>query len=411
VKLPEILKVHDFTVLFSGRILSAMAMQAQAVIVGWHVYELSHDPLMLGLIGLCEAIPAIGFAFLAGHVVDSQRPSLIYKMSLFILLLNAFMLEISTLTSLNIDAHQRISLLFVGVFISGMVRSFTGPSVFSLISHVVPRPKLGQAAAMNSWAFQMAAIFGPALGGMLYSTAGSTVAFLFPTALLALSCLAITRFSASARAMKSSFAREAFLKSVWSGIQFTMSQKVLLSTMILDMFSVLFGGAVAVLPMFSDQVLHAGSAGLGWLRAAPSVGSGIVALYLAVNPLKAISGRMLLWVVAGFGLMTALFAVSTHFAMAFLFLAMSGAFDGVSMVIRNTILQLLTPESMRGRVSSLSSIFITSSNEIGAFESGVAARFLGLVPSILFGGTMTLVVVGLTATLSPGLRKTKIQPS
>jgi hypothetical protein len=180
--------------------------------------------------------------------------------------------------------------------------------------------------------------------------------------------------------------------------------------MTLDMFSVLFGGATAILPMFSDQVLHAGSFGLGLLRAAPSVGSGIIAVFLAIRPLRIISGRMLLYMVGGFGLCIVAFALSTSFIPAFIFLALSGAFDGVSMVIRGTILQLLTPGNMRGRISSLSLIFITSSNEIGAFESGLAARVLGLIPSLIFGGTMTLMIVGGTSWLSPGLRRTRIRP-
>jgi predicted MFS family arabinose efflux permease len=174
------------------------------------------------------------------------------------------------------------------------------------------------------------------------------------------------------------------------------------------MFSVLFGGAVAVLPIYADQILHVGSMGLGFLRAAPSVGSVCVALVIAFRPMRVISGLTLLWVVAGFGASTLLFSVSTNFWLSLVFLMGVGAFDGVSMVIRSTILQLLTPENMRGRVSSVSSVFITSSNEIGAFESGAAARLMGLVPSVFFGGAMTLIVVALTAWLSPELRHTRI---
>jgi MFS family permease len=291
-----------------------------------------------------------------------------------------------------------------------MVRSFTAPSVFSLISHVVPKGLQAEAAAWNSSAIQLAAIFGPALGGLLYGHFGPLTAFAAPPVFMVGALFLQTLFSENTRTMRSPSQREPFFASVHSGIRFALQQKVLLSSMTLDMFSVLFGGAVAILPVFSDQVLHAGSEGLGFLRAAPSVGSAVMALFLALRPLRMISGRMLLMAVAGFGLCILGFAVSREFWLTFFFLAASGAFDGVSMVIRNTLLQLYTPAHMRGRISSLSLIFITSSNEIGAFESGVAARLLGLIPSILFGGAMTLFVVGTTAWLSPELRRTRFKP-
>lgn len=405
-----VLKIADFRVVFSARLLATMSLQAQAVIVGWHVYELSHDPLLLGLIGLAEALPAIGFAFLSGHVVDNRRPASVYRISVAILVVNAFILWVTTLASTPLTEHWRLVLIFVAVFVSGMVRSFTSPSLFAMISHIVPKRLQSEASAWNSWGFQMAAILGPAMGGLAYGALGATFAFAIPPILMLLNLILVQFFSADTVAMMSPSRREPFFASVKSGIQFVLRQKVLLSSMTLDMFSVLFGGAVAILPMFSDQILHAGSTGLGFLRAAPSLGSGMIALYLAFRPLKTISGKLLLQVIAGFGAMTVLFAFSTNFWMAFLCLTATGMFDGVSLVIRNTILQLLTPDHMRGRVSSLSLIFITSSNEIGAFESGLAARVLGLVPSILFGGIMTLSIVGSTAWLSPQLRRTRIRP-
>ena len=405
-----VLRIPDFSILFVGRILATMSLQAQAVMVGWHVYELSKDPLLLGLIGLCEAIPAIGFAFIAGHVVDNRRPAQIYRIAVAVLVLNSLLILSTTLPGLPLSAGTSVVVLFVGVFISGMARSFTSPSVFALIAHIVPRPLLPEAAAWNSWCFQIAAIAGPALGGVLYGTCGPTIAFSFPPILMLAAFVAIQFFSRSTFAIRSESVREPFVTSIRSAVRFAVGQKVLLSSMTLDMFSVLFGGAVAILPMFSDQVLHAGSVGLGFLRSAPSFGSALVVLLMALFPLKVISGRMLLCAVGGFGLCIVGFAFSTHFVPAFIFLALSGAFDGVSMVIRNTILQLLTPQNMRGRISSLSLIFITSSNEIGAFESGVAARFLGLIPSIIFGGVMTLGIVLGTSWAAPELRATRIRP-
>jgi MFS family permease len=406
----EILKFKDFRILFVMRVLSIMSLQAQAVIVGWHVYALSHDPLLLGLIGLAEAVPAIGFAFLSGHVVDNRRPLSIYRLAIWILVLNAAMIWITALPVMPLDAKVRLGILFFAVFISGMVRSFTSPSTFALISHIVPRKNLSEASALNTWAFQCANIVGPAIGGLLYGSFGVVVAFSFPLVMMSLSLIPLYFFSHSTVIMQSQNQREAFLTSVLSGVRFALGQKVLLSAMTLDMVSVFFGGAVAVLPMFSDQVLHTGSTGLGLLRAAPSVGSGVVAFFLAFFPLRTISGRDLLVVVAGFGLCIIGFAFSNTFALAFFFLVVSGVFDGVSMVIRNTILQLLTPTAMRGRISSLSLIFITSSNEIGAFESGVAAKILGLLPSLVFGGAMSLLVVATTVWRAPELRKARIQP-
>jgi hypothetical protein len=235
------------------------------------------------------------------------------------------------------------------------------------------------------------------------------VAFALPAIFQVLASLLINRLSKECKNLKSSEKREPFLKAVRSGLHFAFGHRVLLSAMALDMFSVFFGGAVAVLPIYADRVLHVGSQGLGLLRAAPSAGSALVAVGIVLYPTKlSISGRVLLIVVAGFGASTLAFAVSTHFALSLFFLAASGAFDGVSMVIRATLLQILTPTHMRGRVSSVNSVFITSSNEIGAFESGVAARILGVIPSVIFGGVMTLLVVACTAFFVPELRKTRI---
>ena len=385
-----------------------MGLESQAIMVSWLVYELSHDPLLLGLIGLAEAIPAIGFSFWAGHVVDNRKPAWVYRLATLTLIFNSLLIWITAVAPMPLNT--RLVLLFVGVFISGMVRSFTGPATFALISHIVPRAQMAEASAFNSGAFQLASVIGPAAGGIIYGELGAPIAFAFPIVFLLITAFMQMRFSTSTREMRSEAKREPFVESVRGGIRYVFEHKALLAPMVLDMFSVLFGGAVAVLPIFSDEILHAGSKGLGFLRAAPSVGAALIAIILVYRPLRTISGKVLLVVVTGFGLATIAFGLSRSFALAFFFLALSGLFDGISMVIRNTILQLLTPNHMRGRISSLSSIFITSSNEIGAFESGVAARYLGLIPSIVVGGSLTLLVVGVTAWLSPELRHTSIRP-
>jgi MFS family permease len=402
------LAIADFRILALTRLFSTMALQIQAVIVGWQIYQLRPDPLLLGLAGLIEAAPAIGAAFVSGHIVDVHRPANVFRLSLLTLCANATLMFAAVLARGGLSTNSILFLLYLGIFISGAARSFSSPAVFTIVPQVVPRSLIGSAAAWNSSMFQFAAILGPAIGGLSYGFAGAEFAFAIPVALQMAALVAVSGLSPATRAMKSRVAHEPFLRSVRAGVRFAFGQRVLLSAMALDMFSVLFGGAVAVLPIFADQVFKTGSTGLGLLRAAPSVGSVIVALWLAVKPMRVISGRALLLVVAGFGAATIGFAATSNFYVALFFLAVSGAFDGVSMVIRQTILQLLTPEHMRGRVSALSSVFITSSNEIGAFESGIAARVLGLVPSVIFGGTMTLIVVATAAWLAPELGRTRI---
>ncbi len=406
-KRPAIFQSQDFLVLFLTRIFVSLSLLAQAVIVGWQIYKIRPDPLLLGLMGFIEAVPAISCSFVSGHLVDIHRPAKIYQLSLLVLFLNACMIFYAGANS-GLPADLRLVLLFAGIFISGAARSFTSPSVFSLIPQVVPRNMLPASSAWNSSAYQFAAIVGPSLGGLVYGFCGVAQAFLMPPFFMLMALVVLFFLSAQTKELKSKTKREPFIQSIQAGIRFAFVNKVLLSTMALDMFSVLFGGAVAILPLFADQVLHVGSTGLGLLRSAPAAGSALVLLYLAFKPLKFISGRMFLIVVAGFGLATVLFALSKTLMWAMIFLAVSGAFDGISMVIRGTILQLLTPDHMRGRVSSLSSIFITSSNEMGAFESGLAAKLFGTVPSVVFGGGMTLLIVAMTAYFTPELARTKI---
>jgi MFS family permease len=404
-----VLQIRDFRILIQTRWTISMAMQIQAVVVGWQIYQIRPEALLLGLIGLAEAFPAIICSFLAGHIVDTHRPLTVYRISLLVLFLNSCVLWLVASNLIPLSPSTQLVLMYLAVFVSGAARSFSTPAVFALVPQLIPRNLIGASAALNSSAYQFASIVGPAIGGLVYGVFGVHTAFALIPIFAFLSLLGSGMLSAKARELKSSHKREPFNQSIRAGIQFVMQEKVLLSAMTLDMFSVLFGGAVAVLPIYADQVLHVGATGLGLLRAAPSLGSLIVALWMATQPMKVVSGLTLLWVVAGFGACILGFGISTNFAISLIFLAASGAFDGVSMVIRGTILQLLTPDRVRGRVSALSSVFITSSNEIGAFESGVAASVLGLVPSVVIGGAMTLVVVAITAWGFPQLRKTRIE--
>lgn len=402
------LSYRDFRLLMLGRLAVVMSWQVQAIGVSWFVYDLTKSPYMLGMIGLTEAIPAIGGSLFSGHIVDQSRPYVILLMSTVVQLVFCLMLFVGIQPEMPVSSDALLILLFAGIFVSGAVRSFATPSVFSLISKTVPKELFASASAFSASTFQFAMVVGPAIGGFVYGWAGRGSAFALPVILVTLGGISWRAMGPGAHTFASGIQREKFVPSFINGLRFAFEKPVLLTAMTLDMFSVLFGGAVAVLPIFADQIFHVGPEGLGILRAAPSIGSVIVGLFLALYPLKVMTGRLLLWMVAGFGVCTLGFALSTHFWLGLFFLGFAGAFDGVSMVIRQTILQVLTPDSMRGRLSALNSVFVTSSNEIGAFESGVAAQVMGLVPSVVFGGIMTLLIVSGVAIFSKSLKETRI---
>lgn len=400
----DVLKNRNFRHLLATRLCAIFALQCQAVIVGWQVYTLTHDPFTLGLIGLTEAVPAIIFALFAGHIVDKSRPHFIFRNCLVALCIISLVLLVVAGRHTSLSDRSIVNVMFLGVFLSGLTRSFIMPSSFTLLTRIIAREHIAAASAWMSSGFQLAAITGPAVAGLVYGGYGSTIAWFLPFAFLSCSVIAISSMHAEHRRFKNADSREPALKSIAAGWHFVIGNRILLPIMALDMFAVLFGGAVAVLPVFADQVLHLGSEGLGLLRAAPAAGSIITALYFALKPMKAIRGSVLLGVITGFGIAMIGFALSTHFIPAIVFLALSGAFDSISMVIRGALMQLLIPDTMRGRVSALNSMFIISSNEIGAFESGTAAHVMGLIPSLIFGGCMTLLVVGVTAVKGRELR-------
>ena len=403
----SVLRLHDFRLLLLTRLFGTMAMSGQAIIVGWQIYSLTKDPFMLGLAGLAEALPAIVCALFAGHWIDRNRPHFIFISAIAILALN--MLILLFVAGGIIHTPNIIIWLFAGVFISGIARSFVQPASFALNGKIVPRVEMSAASSWLISAFQIGAVSGPALAGLIYGGYGARSAWVMVTFLMVSELFLLAAMSKETRHYHSGKKTELFTRSIAEGWKFIWQSHTLLSVMALDMFAVLFGGAVAMLPAYADQVLHVGSEGLGALRAAPAFGAGITALLLALWPMKNIHASTLLWVVVGFGFCIIGFGLSTWFWLSMAMLALSGVFDSVSMVIRSTLMQLLIPDHMRGRVSSVNSMFIISSNEIGAFESGLAARLLGLVPSVIFGGIGTLVVVSLTALLSPKLRKTVIQ--
>jgi len=393
------LRSPDFRRILFSYATATVAREAQIVVVGWQVYARTGDPLTLGLIGLAEALPFIGVALYAGHLADRATRRTIALAGTFGILLSAIALLLFTLGD-----YTAIWPIYVVIFLSGIARSFTRPAVTALSAEVIDRDIYPNAVAWRSSTWQFAAILGPALGGLAYGLIGPAGAYAGVSALLVVSLLFIA--AVTHRLMPVFDNAIPMSESLRAGIKFIMADPVMLGAMTLDLFAVLFGGAVALLPAFA-KMLSAGPEGLGMLRAAPAIGSILIGLWIAHRPPMRRAGVTLFVVVAIFGLLMISFALSRNFWLSFGILIASGMADNVSVIIRGTLLQTRTPSDMLGRVSSVNQIFIGASNEIGAFESGVAARLLGVVPSVIFGGTMTLVVVGWMAMRFPVLRKLK----
>jgi MFS family permease len=374
----------------------------QAVIVGWQMYAATRDPLALGLIGLSEALPFIGLALFAGHAADRLNRKRVTIVTLSVLFLLALGLLAITLRSPD-HIPVRVWPIFVIIAVSGVARSFLTPSRQALSAEIVPRAIWRSAIAWRGSIWQFAAVLGPALGGLLYGFAGAHVAYMVDAGMLAvgITCIAMIRYTP--RVVEPS--TESISRALTSGLRHVFSQPIVLSAITLDLFAVLFGGAIALLPIFVSEILHAGPEALGLLQAGPASGALLMSLVLAHRPPRHKVGVQMLSAAAVFGLCMIGFALSRNLVLSFALLAVSGMADIVSVVIRSTLLQVLTPDHLLGRVSAVNSIFVGSSNEIGAFESGVAARLLGVVPSVVFGGAMTLVVVATIAWRAPSLRK------
>ncbi len=378
----------------------------QAVIVGWQIYEITKDPLSLGLIGLAEAIPSISVLFFSGHITDTNDRKKIVMASVFLMSFCSLLLLIVSSGSLDLSDSATVYSIYGVIFLSGIGRGFSAPSFFAFVSQLVPKEVLPNAITWNTSTWQTGAVSGPAIGGLLYGFAGATVTY---STILAFWIAAIFLILPISRKPKPEVTDEQSLtEKLTAGLKFVFRKKVILGAISLDLFAVLFGGAVALLPIFAGEILNVGPQGLGALRAAPSVGAVIMAIFMTRRPLTGNAGRNLLIGVFGFGICIIIFGLSRNFFLSFAALLLSGAFDSVSVVIRATIIQLMTPDNMKGRVSAVNSIFIGSSNEIGAFESGVAAKLLGTVPSVLFGGAMTLLIVTFVTIVSPRLRKLRL---
>jgi MFS family permease len=395
---------HAFLKLLAFRIQIVLAYQIMAVVVGWHIYEITHDTLALGLIGLAEVLPYFCSALFAGHAVDHFYTRRIFgTLAATMLCLNALTLA---LVSLGLIGGNPSLWIYGSIAFTGVARAFIAPSYSTLFAFILPRHEYARASGIGSAVFQSGLVIGPALGGLLVGFASKSVAYSIATLLCLGSAMAM--LSLRVKEPKKSESTPVFT-SIGEGLRFVFSNQIVLGALTLDMFAVLFGGAVAMLPAFIQDVYHLGPEGLGIMRAAPAVGAIFTGLWLTRHPINLHAGRWLLWAVAGFGICIIGFALTTYFWIAAILLLLSGIFDGISVVMRTTILQLATPDSMRGRVSAINGIFIGSSNELGAFESGLAARFMGLVPSVIFGGLMTLSVVGITAKFAPQLRRLELK--
>jgi MFS family permease len=397
-------KIPNFRWFIMGRFFLTIAIQMQSVIIGWQVYSITKDPFSLGLIGLAEAIPFLSMALFAGHVADKVRRKRIIVSATCIYLICA---SILLLMSYQVDGSIGLLLLYIVISITGVSRAFFYPAQAAYMAQIVPREFYTNSSTWNSTVWHIAAVSGPALGGLIYGFFNVHIAYAL-VVIFALISLFMFYKTVSVPVPESE-KKDSMLASLTMGIRFVFKQKILLGAMALDMFGVLFGGAVALLPVFADQILHVGAQGLGVLRAAPAFGAVSMSMLLAYYPPLKSTGYKLFAGVTGFGACIILFAISGNFWFSLTLLILSGMFDNISVVIRGTILQLYTPDAMRGRVASVNSIFIGSSNELGSFESGLAARIMGLIPSVIFGGGMTILVVILTSRFVPALKKMELR--
>ena len=378
-----------------------LGTQIQATVVAWQVYALTKDPLSLGLVGLAEALPFIGAALYAGHIADRHNRKLLSLIALAVQVGCGIALLVLTAFSGRF-LTGRVWPIYATVSVSGLARSFFQPARTALGADIVPRETYANAVTWRSSLWQFAAVVGPAVGGVIYGFSGPQLAYIVEAVVCA---IAFVLFAQIAYTRHPVVANEGSIgENLTIGVRFLMTQPELLGAQLLDLFSVLFGGAPALLPIFVSEILHVGPQGLGVLRAAPAAGAVLVSIVLVHRKIRK-AGRTLFLCVGAFGLCWIFFALSTSFWLSLVLLLISGMVDNVSVIIRSTLLTLRTPQHMLGRVSAVNQIFIGSSNEIGSFESGVAAKLLGAVRSVIFGGIVTLGVVGVTAWKIPPLRK------
>lgn len=401
----SVLNIQEFRHLLTGRFLFIMGLRMMGTLTGWWIYELTNDPFAIGLIGLAEVIPAVSLALYAGYIIDiSEKRQLLIKgiACYFSCAIALFLL--STQYSHTQMGNQWIAIcIYIVIFLTGIIRAFTGPLFGTMLAAIVPRTQLQTATTWNQGIWLSASVIGHAAAGFLIASLGNTGAIG-----IILTCIAagwLFLFQLKPKPALNEKGAKTRWESVKEGLQFVFKTKTVLGALSLDLFAVFFGGAVAMVPVFAKDILQVGPIGFGWLNAATDIGAIGIIVIATLFPLKANQGKILLWAVGGFGACIIVFAVSKLFWLSFIALMMSGILDGISVIIRGTIVQLQTPDHMRGRVMSVNSMFINSSNELGQFESGLAAKIMGVIPSVIFGGSMTILVVIATWFKAPSLRK------
>jgi len=399
------LRIKEFSHYILGRFIFIMGLRMIGTLVGWWMYELTANPLALGFVGLAEVIPALSLSLYAGHIIDKTNKRTMILVTVFLYGFCALML---LLLSTGFARESLGKTFIIGgiysiIFCTGAVRAFSGPTFGATIAQIVPKELLPSAITWNSGSWLLASVIGHAAGGFLIAATGNT-GTLFTITLLVATAFAVFSRLGSKPPYRALVQKKAWA-SVKEGLQFVFRTKEILGASALDLFAVLFGGAAALVPIYAKDILKVNAIGFGWLNAASDIGAICIIIIMTIFPLKTRQGKKLMFCVAGFGLCIILFGVSELFWLSFAALLAGGVLDGISVVVRSTILQMNTPDEIRGRVMSVNSMFTNSSNELGQFESGMTAKLMGVVPSVVFGGCMTILVVIITWFKAPSLRK------
>jgi MFS family permease len=400
----EVIRIPEYRNFIIARFFYIMALRMVTTIVGWRIYEITHNPLAIGVIGLSEFVPAFCLALPAGHVIDKsdKRALLLRTTGLYLLCVAGLLALAFGPIAGSLKDHWVQWLTYTIIFCTGAIRAFAGPTLNAIIAQIVPKEKLPGAVTLNTSAFLFASVLGHATAGFLI--AHTNYLFCFGVVALYVIVAWLLLFLLKPKQIMVAGDTKRW-ESIKEGLRFVLHTKEVLGALALDLFAVLFGGAVAMIPVYARDILKVGPIGFGWLNAADDIGSICMLMALTVWPLRRKQGYVLLYAVFGFGICIIVFGLSKFYLLSYVALICSGMLDGISVVIRGTIVQVKTPDAMRGRVSSVNSMFINSSNELGSFESGVMAKLMGVVPSVVFGGCMTIAVVVTTWFKAPSLRK------
>lgn len=401
----EAVQIPEFRNLITGRFLFILSLRMMSTLVGWWIYKLTNAPFAIGIIGLSEVIPALLLALYAGHVIDISEKRKLLLTGVFLYFCAALILLLLSTgyTKSHLSNFTIAICIYAVIFCTGIVRAFAGPTFNVLLSLIVPRQSLQNATTWNQGAWLTASVSGHALGGFCIALAGNTGTLTGICTGIFLALVVLWRLKQKPPVSYKS--EKKTWESVKEGLRFVFKTRDLLGAITLDMFAVFFGGAVAMVPVYASDILKIGPEGFGILNGASDIGAICSVLLLTIFPMRQNQGRRLIIAVSGFGICVIIFGLSKWFLLSFVALMISGMLDGISVVIRGTIMQLRTPDEMKGRVMSVNSMFINSSNELGQFESGVMAKLMGVVPSVVFGGCMTLIVAMITWFKAPELRK------